>query len=341
MKTYLLISALSIAIIYIVCKLSQKMKLLDYPNNSRKLHLEPTPYTGGIAILIINILVIKIMGNYDIQIKNLLIFSSLIVLLGFIDDKYTLRVPTRVILQITFIFLIIQQGFMITNLGEIFADKELYLGPFSILFTIISVAIITNGINYIDGIDGLASSLFLNSIYIMIIYILLDHGYQKNVIELLISISIPALIFFLFNNNLFKLPKLFLGDNGSLLLGFTLSFLLIYLAQNKNLIESGQVIWIVSLIFFDFFSTNISRIIKNKSFFNAGVDHLHFFLKQKIGLTKTLFLMNLINIFLGFYGYAIWYFFGNLISIINFIIFSIIYLFLLNKINFNKITQNI
>jgi hypothetical protein len=113
------------------------------------------------------------------------------------------------------------------------------------------------------------------------------------------------------------------------------------LAQNKNLIESGQVIWIVSLIFFDFFSTNISRIIKNKSFFNAGVDHLHFFLKQKIGLTKTLFLMNLINIFLGFYGYAIWYFFGNLISIINFIIFSIIYLFLLNKINFNKITQNI
>jgi hypothetical protein len=96
-----------------------------------------------------------------------------------------------------------------------------------------------------------------------------------------------------------------------------------------------------SIIFFDFFSTNISRIIKKKSFFNAGVDHLHFFLKQKIGLTKTLFLMNLINIFLGLYGYTIWYFFGNLISIINFIIFSIIYLFVLNKINFNKITQNI
>lgn len=268
MMTYLLILVLSIIIIYIVCKFSQKIKLLDYPNNFRKFHTVPTPYTGGVAIFIINILIIKIIGaNNDVEINNLLIFSSSIVLLGFIDDKYNLHVSTRVILQIAVIFLVMQQGFIITNLGKIFTAEDIYLGSFSILFTIISVAIITNGINYIDGIDGIASSLFINSILIIIVYIFLDHGNQKNVIEMLISISIPVFIFFFFNNNLFKLPKLFLGDNGSLFLGFILSFLLIHLTQNIKLIESGQVIWIISLIFFDFFSTNVSRIMKKKSFF--------------------------------------------------------------------------
>ena len=88
MMTYLLILVLSIIIIYIVCKFSQKIKLLDYPNNFRKFHTEPTPYTGGVAIFIINILIIKIIGaNNDVEINNLLIFSSSIVLLGFIDDR--------------------------------------------------------------------------------------------------------------------------------------------------------------------------------------------------------------------------------------------------------------
>ena len=115
-----------------------------------------------------------------------------------------------------------------------------------------------------------------------------------------------------------------------------LSFILIYVSQNKKLIEPGLVIWIAGLIFFDFFSTNISRILKKKTAFTPGTDHLHFFLKKKIGLYKTLFLLNFFNILIALYGYAIWYFFGNLFSLINFIIFAITYLFLLNKINFKK-----
>jgi hypothetical protein len=115
-----------------------------------------------------------------------------------------------------------------------------------------------------------------------------------------------------------------------------LSFLLIYFSQIKKLIEPGLIIWIVALIFFDFFSTNISRILKKKIIFAPGTDHLHFFLRKKIGLYKTLFLFNFFNIFIAFYGYAIWYFFGNLFSLINFIIFAIVYLILLNKINLKK-----
>jgi UDP-GlcNAc:undecaprenyl-phosphate GlcNAc-1-phosphate transferase len=299
------------------------------------LHLQPTPYTGGVAILIINILLIKF-TNYDVQIKNLIIVSSAIVLLGFLDDKYNLQVPLRVFFQVACIFLIIQQGFLVTNLGKMFSNQEISLGAFSIIFTIICVAIIINGFNYLDGIDGLASSLFINSLMITGIFLFLQQKFLQDIKEILIFISIPVITFFLFNIRFLKLPKLFLGDNGSLLIGITLSFLLIYISQNIKLLEPGLIIWIVGLIFFDFFSTNISRFLKKKTAFTPGTDHLHFFLRKKIGLYKTLFLLNFFNILISLYGYAIWYFFGNLFSLINFIIFAITYLILLNKINFKK-----
>lgn len=333
MNIYLSAFILSSFVIFFIYWISKHLRLLDYPNRNRKLHIQPTPYTGGIAILIINILLIKI-TNYDIQIKNLIIFSSAIVLLGFLDDKYNLQVPLRVFFQVACIFLIIQQGFLVTNLGRIFSNQEISLGAFSVIFTIICVAIIINGFNYLDGIDGLASSLFINSLMVTGVFLYLQQNFFQNIKEILIFISIPAITFFLFNIRFLKLPKLFLGDNGSLLIGIMLSFLLIYISQSIKLIEPGLIIWIVGLIFFDFFSTNISRIIKKKTAFTPGTDHLHFFLKKKIGLYKTLFLLNFFNILIAFYGYAIWHFFGNLFSLVNFIIFAIAYLILLIKINF-------
>jgi UDP-GlcNAc:undecaprenyl-phosphate GlcNAc-1-phosphate transferase len=315
--------------------LSIYLKLLDYPDKTRKLHLKPTPYTGGIAILIINIFLIKL-NIYDTEIKNLIIFSSTIVLLGFLDDKYTLEVLTRVLFQIASIFLVVNQGFLISNLGQIFSIHALTLGTFSILFTIICVAIVINAFNYIDGIDGLAASLFVNSIFVTAIFVYLEHNYIENVTQMLFIISIPVIVFFLFNVSFLRLPKLFLGDNGSLLLGFTLSFLLIYLCQNKELIASGLIIWVVGLVFFDFFSTNILRIIKKKSIFVGGQDHLHYFLNEKIGFAKTIIFMNILNVLLSSYGYFIWKLYGDLFSIINFTIFAFIYLFILNKIAIKK-----
>jgi len=335
MKIYIAAFFLSSFVLFFICVISKHLKLLDYPNRNRKLHLQPTPYTGGIAILIINILLIKI-TNYDIQIKNLIIFSSGIVLLGFLDDKYNLQVPLRIFFQVVCIFLIIQQGFFVTSLGKIFFNQEISLGTFSVIFTIICVAIIMNGFNYLDGIDGLASSLFLNSLMLIAVFLFLQNNFLLDIKEILIFISLPAISFFLFNVSFLKLPKLFLGDNGSLLLGIMLSFLIIYISQNKKLIEPVLVIWIVGFIFFDFFSTNISRIIKKQNAYTSGTDHIHFFLKKKIGLYKTLLLLNFLNILIAFYGYAIWFFFGNLFSMINFIIFAISYLIFFNKINFKK-----
>jgi UDP-N-acetylmuramyl pentapeptide phosphotransferase/UDP-N-acetylglucosamine-1-phosphate transferase len=70
MNIYIATFVLSSLVLFFIHWISKHLKLLDYPNLKRKLHLQPTPYTGGVAILIINILLIKF-TSYDIQIKNL------------------------------------------------------------------------------------------------------------------------------------------------------------------------------------------------------------------------------------------------------------------------------
>lgn len=324
MMNYVFVLFCSILTLFFFYFFSKKFDFLDYPNIARKEHAYPTPYTGGIAIYITFLIIIQL-NNFDNLINKIIIYSGLIVILGLIDDKYRLNVLLRIILQIILIILPIIEGVIINNLGNIENFGMINLGSFSIIFTIISVAILMNGFNYIDGKDGLASSLFLNSIFLLILFLFISN---KEIDEILFFSFINVLIFFLFNIRFFNLPKLFLGDNGSLLLGYILSFILIYLSQNMKFIEPSLIIWSINFLIFEFFSTNFSRVIKKNNPFRPGKDHIHFFLNKKYGLKKMLFLINLFNMFFGIIGYLIWKNINNKSALISFIIFFIMYFFI-------------
>jgi UDP-GlcNAc:undecaprenyl-phosphate GlcNAc-1-phosphate transferase len=325
---YILVSISSVLALYFIYFFSKKYDFLDYPDAFRKEHAYPTPYTGGVAIFISFLIIFKL-NNFDNLINKIIIYSGLIVILGLIDDKYRLNVIIRVIFQITIISFPIIEGLIISNLGNIENFGIINLGSFSTIFTIISVAILMNGFNYIDGKDGLASSLFLNTTFLLILFLFISNN-QIN--EILFFSFINVLVFFLFNLRFFNLPKLFLGDNGSLLLGYFLSFILIYLSQNMKFIEPSLVIWSITFLIFEFFSTNFSRVIKKNNPFKAGKDHIHFFLNKKYGLIKTLLLINLFNILLAIIGYVIWKNLNNKSALISFVIFFIIYFFIRDRL---------
>ena len=128
----------------------------------------------------------------------------------------------------------------------------------------------------------------------------------------------------------FKLPKLFLGDSGSLLLGFIVSFLLIYFA-NQNFIHPILLAWSVVIFVYEFLSINIIRLKNKQSPFKAGTDHLHHILFEK---TKSIISANLImfflNIALFLIGYISFLLFNELVSLILFITLSAVFLFLRN-----------
>ena len=308
--------------------ISYKFNLVDLPSK-RKVHSEPIAFTGGIAISISLLCALQLFDITGKTLNSIISIAFLIAIVGFIDDKYYLNTGGKLSLQIIPIFyLIVFENLSLTHIGD-YNYLKIYLGAFSMPFSLLSVLFLINAFNYFDGIDG---TLGFTSISVLIIlYFLIPN---QNFQLFLILILIPLAIFLCFNFSLFKLPKLFLGDSGSLLIGFVIAFVLIYLA-NQNLTHPILLAWSVVIFVYEFLSINLIRLKNKKDPLRAGQDHLHHLLFNN---TKSIFLTNffisIMNIILFIIGYLSFLLIGPLISLILFIAFFIIFLILRN--NYSK-----
>jgi UDP-GlcNAc:undecaprenyl-phosphate/decaprenyl-phosphate GlcNAc-1-phosphate transferase len=306
--------------LFLFAKMSYKLKLIDFPNK-RKVHSVPTAFTGGIAISIILLFALQAIDVFDKSLGLILSFGFLISIVGLIDDKFHLNTGGKLSLQIfPIIYLIVFENLSLNHVGD-YNYFKLMLGTFSVPFTLFSVLFLINAFNYFDGIDG---TLGFATISVLSILIFLTQDQNLNLF--LTIIIVPLLIFLCFNFSLFKLPKLFLGDNGSLFLGFVISFILIYLA-NQNLVHPILLAWAVAIFVYEFLSINLIRLKNNQHPFKAGQDHLHHLLFNK---TNSIFFTNffifLINIIFFILGYFSFLMISPLCSFILFITFFIIFL---------------
>jgi UDP-GlcNAc:undecaprenyl-phosphate GlcNAc-1-phosphate transferase len=316
---YILISFFILSLISII---SYKLKLVDLPNK-RKIHKFPTAYTGGFALSLIYIFSIFLF-EFDNQKLNLMLSTGfLIALVGLIDDKYTLNVGGKLSLQIIpIIYLIVSEGLKLNHLGD-YDNFKLELNSITIPFTIISVLFLINSFNYFDGLDGSLSFTTISTL--LIIYFLLN---DENIKLFILVIVIPIFLFLSFNFSIFKFKKLFLGDSGSLLLGFLVAFILIFLG-NQNNIHPILLAFSVSIFAYEFLAINLLRLRNNQSPFKAGRDHLHYMLLKKTkSIFKTNCYLSFLNIFIFFIGYFSFIYFGSLLSLILFIFLFFIYLIL-------------
>ena len=112
---------------------------------------------------------------------------------------------------------------MISYIGNFYFLGEIYLGEFSLFVTLVSIIFLINASNYADGCDG---NLALQTLSILILIIVFTEAKLPQINELVIYISIVLIVFLLFNLSFFKLPKIFLGDSGSMAIGYFVAFLL-------------------------------------------------------------------------------------------------------------------
>ena len=331
MNEIILYSLIIILLFYINAKISYKLNLIDLPNK-RKIHTKGTIFTGGIALstaLVISIFLTDILSH---NLNLILSIGFLMSIIGFIDDKFNLNVGGKLSLQIIPIFyLIINQNLYLNHLGDYHYFK-LDLGAFALPFTLISILFLINAFNYFDGMDGT-----LSFITISVLVILLFLNSSKDLQYFLIIILISLIIFLFFNFSIFKLPKTFLGDSGSLLIGFIVSFILIYIA-NKNLVHPILLAWSVVIFVYEFLSINLIRLKNKKNPFKPGQDHLHHVLFDK---TKSIFLTNFfiisMNIVLFSIGFLSFSLINPLVSLILYPFMFIIFLIFRNKYSKNKI----
>ncbi len=326
MNYMIIIYALLSFILFFLCaKVSYKLNLVDIPDN-RKIHKNTTAFTGGIGIAVTLILSILLFEIANINFNLILSMAFLISIIGLIDDKFNLNVGGKLSLQVFPIFyLIVFQNLTLNSLGDYYYFN-LNVGSFAIPLTILSALFLINAFNYFDGTDG---TLSMTSISVIGILYFLETDKEFHLF--LLIIFIPVFIFLFFNFSLFKLPKMFLGDGGSLLLGFIISFILIYLA-NKSITHPILLAWSVVIYVYEFISLNIIRLRKNQNPFVAGHDHLHHILLKH---TKSIFHTNLsiifLNIILFFIGYLCFYYINALASFIFFIVLFFIFLFFRNR----------
>lgn len=309
---------------FVLIKLSYSVKLLDYPNK-RKLHKNATPLIGGISISVVYVTIV-FTTNFEYELLNYIFSYSLIIsLLGLLDDKYHCKPLEKLILQSIPIFILISKGLYLTDIGNYNFFGKINLGSYSEIFTFFCCLLIVNAFNYTDGVDGLLSSLFVNIILTFSLYCLILNEFQMA--KHLLYFVIPVFIFIFFNLSIFNLPKIFLGDSGSLMLGYIVGFLMIFL-YIKLKIPVTLLIWPIALILFDFLSTNLIRIIKKKKVFAPSNDHLHNQLMKKLNLSKIKLniAVNLMTTFFTLFGYMIFYFFNPLFSIIFYVLSFIFFI---------------
>ena len=269
---------LTIVLILILRLPSQKLSLVDEPNE-RKAHEKPTPLIGGICIALACSLSSFALGYAQDQgLRSLIIFANLFLCLGVVDDRFDFKASVKLLIQlaISFIF-IVSTGLQISNLSNPFALAQSYdLGFLSLPFTLLAMVGLTNAFNMIDGCDGLAASLAAFAILGLLYFGSSQFVLPMQTFLLMLVASIFAFLIFNFSNN--PALKVFLGDGGSLFFGFIISTLLIKFSVGNKIYSPTIVLWFVAVPVYDFFAVVVRRLVLKRKVMSADRSHIHHYL---------------------------------------------------------------
>jgi UDP-GlcNAc:undecaprenyl-phosphate GlcNAc-1-phosphate transferase len=271
-------------------KLARGAKLLDYPGG-RKLQASPVAYLGGLAVAAPITLgsLLVVFTSISIDVKNqfflgLILPSLAIAFIGLLDDLYQLPPWPRFIAQsgvgvITSLMLYLLDG------GVKLFDSPWING----LLTSLWVITMINALNFMDNMDGLATSL---SIVISLSLFILSYLNGQYLVAALCVALVAACIGFLFWNR--KPASIYLGDAGALYLGFLLAAISIRVDVNSGseLIRVLVPLLIFAIPVIDIAQVVITRVVKGKSPFEGGRDHLsHLLLNKGLSEGKVLTLI--------------------------------------------------
>ena len=291
---YLILLIFNLSFLFNFKKISQKIKILDIPNTSRKIHRRPTPLLGGLLIysnIVIYLVYFFIFDQsvifnnlYFTEIKPLIYFIfvvSLIFLIGIYDDKHNLSAILRLILiSILIIFyLFVDNTAQLKNLTFSKVGFEITFGMGSILFSYLCLIIFLISCNMLDGIN-LQSFIFYIANFVFLFFI------QENLLILLIIFSL--IIFAILNYN----GKIFLGDSGVYLISILLGvFYIKYYNLNIGSLNADVILSILLFPVLDATRCISIRIFKGKNPFEGDRKHFHHLLLKKHSVVKSLFIL--------------------------------------------------
>jgi UDP-GlcNAc:undecaprenyl-phosphate/decaprenyl-phosphate GlcNAc-1-phosphate transferase len=274
--------------------------LMDHPDQ-RKQHVGDVPLVGGLAIFMGITVGASAYGQFHWFVKILIDTAMLLTVLGALDDRFDLTVRNRLLIQALAILTVIAStGVYIHTLGHLFGyDVELgWLGP---PLTVVAIIGLMNAFNLMDGIDGLAGSLELVSIAAIVMF---AHPPALQEMVLLLALLATASLPYLITNLGLMGRKIFLGDAGSMLIGYLLAWSLVRMSQTSEThLSPVDVLWCVALPVFDTFAVMLRRARQGKSPFKPDRGHIHHILMDAgLGPRTTLIALIVLAVAFALFG---------------------------------------
>ncbi len=263
---------LSLAVTPLAIKLAPMIGAMDVPKDSRRMHTKAMPRFGGLAIFIGTIGTMAIFLTFDKQVVGIMVCGALTYMLGVIDDLNNLSAKVKFVGQIGIAVVAYCYGLRIEFLSNLLEGGKLaFAAPVSFIITVLWIVGITNAVNLIDGLDGLAAGTSAIAA-LCLAYVAYIYG-QYLPAAAMLALAGGALGFLPYN---FYPAKIFMGDGGSLFLGFMLASLSILgLTKGAAVIATSVPIFVLGLPIFDTFFAIVRRLINRRPIMEADKGHLH------------------------------------------------------------------
>lgn len=258
----------------VVKSIAQRVGAMDIPKDNRRMHHHPIPRMGGLAIFLGFLLSALIFVPMDQANRGMLLGAVVIVILGIFDDIYALPALPKLLVQIGAALIAVLHGNVIEVLSNpnLFSENPYWsLGSLAIPLSVIWIVAITNAVNLIDGLDGLAVGVAtISSLTMLVIAMLVSDG----MVALMMAALAGGCIGFMpYNMNP---AKIFMGDTGSTFLGFVLAVVSIQgLFKFYTIISFAVPFLMLGLPLFDTCFAILRRLAKGQSPMAPDRSHVH------------------------------------------------------------------
>ena len=300
----------SVALTILLREPAHRAGLVDRPSG-RKTHHAEVPVVGGIAMMLAFMAFAAVFGRDYRGLAPLLMGTSLLTVTGALDDRHDLPARTKLIAQIVaVVFMTSWADQVIYSLGDIGGGGQVKLGAWVLPFTAFAMVGVSNAMNMIDGMDGLAGSVAVTAmIWLAGAAALCSAGPQMNLLFLLIG-AVGGFLLFNLRYPVNERAQVFMGDAGSMALGLVLGWFAVDLSQHGG--TAGKLfpisaVWILGIPILDTTYLMLRRILRGQSPFAPDRRHIHHTLVV-MGLSEgwALFVILALSCVLGAIGLLGW-----------------------------------
>lgn len=271
---FLVSGVLSFILTPVAKKIAHKIGAIDVPKDERRMHKQPIPRLGGLAVFFAFLVSIVLLIPVDIELQGILLGAVVIVVLGVIDDSVSLPAIVKLFVQIVAALIVVLHGVRIdvlSNVNVFSNNAYLSLGVWSAPVTVVWIVAITNAVNLIDGLDGLSVGVCtIASLSLLVISAIVS---EFTIVVIMAALAGACMGFLPYNMNP---AKIFVGDTGATFLGFILATMSIQgMFKTYAILSFAAPFLVLGLPIFDTVFAICRRLLQGQSPMHADRGHIH------------------------------------------------------------------